>query len=73
MKTYTEEQVATLVRDALTSSKIQDALSLTYYAGSRLDAAEEIIRAAGITREEIDTHLSDPIQRHRLYPLVLKR
>lgn len=55
---------------ALTRAKIQDALALTRYAGSREDGAKEILRCACITREEVDAHLIHAEDRERLYPLL---
>lgn len=70
MKTYTEEQLADRILEAVTKSKIQDALALTYYAGSQLDAAKQILRDACIRRSEVDAMLENQPERERLYPLL---
>lgn len=65
-----DEGVVDACFTAITRSKIKDALDLTSHAGSRRDAAEQIIRAACIKRSEIDETLSDPADRARLYPFT---
>ena len=76
--TITREDAAMLIRAhadaqafaAITASKIADALSLTRYAGSRLDAAEQILKGACIRRREVKKHVADPKDRKRLYALL---
>lgn len=70
MKTYTESQLNRAVRNAVTCSKILDAAALTRWAGSRKDAAEEILRSACIKRSEIRRYIADKQERKRLYALL---
>ena len=48
---------------ALTAYIVQTALGFTYYSGSRMDCAEEMIREAGITVEEIRKYGGEHAQR----------
>ena len=69
-RTYTEEELSDRILRAITRSKILDALSLAYYAGSRKDAAEEILKSANITRSEIEEHVDSLEGRECLFSLL---
>jgi hypothetical protein len=53
VKLYTEAQVRKFERNCVTASKIQDAVAISRYQMSGQEAAEMILKAAGITRAEI--------------------
>jgi len=70
MKTYTETQLKRAESAAVTRSKIYDAVSISRYAGSTVDAAESILKSANITRAEIRATIDDKADRKRLYALL---
>lgn len=59
-----------LTEDVVTRCKIFDAVSVSRYAGSTLDAAEMILKSANITRAEIKRVVDDKADRKRLYALL---
>lgn len=69
-KLYTEAQLKRAVYEAVTACKINDALALSRWNGSRQDGAQEILRDAKITRAEIRKEIDDKNDRKRLYELL---
>lgn len=67
---FTQAQLDKAVYAAITASKIQDALSLSRWNGSRLDGAQEILRAANITKAEIRKAVDDRNDRRKLFELL---
>jgi hypothetical protein len=64
------ELFADRVLEAVTTCKINDALALTRYAGSTIDAAKQILRDANIKRAEVLAVVKEPADRERLLPLL---